>query len=168
KWPLQSTDVMRAADGGTWKDLYEIWTGPPCGDHLCRGEGAWKYGQVVLESEFDYLEIESGAGQELCPGVAAAPGGIQFKNGAGAGDHFGVIPSQFGNDIDCSGYGHRDFHDRDTAMSDRLSGENRVFRRRHPNRRNDPNLLDAFPNLLPSHSNVTVTPWKTNVQRVIR
>src|SRR5579859_3984137 len=62
KWPLQSTDVMRAADAGTWKDLYEIWTSPPCGDHLCRGEGAWKYGQVVLESEFDYLEIESGAG----------------------------------------------------------------------------------------------------------
>jgi hypothetical protein len=56
-----------------------------------------------------------------------------------------------GNYFHGSGNGQRDFHDRNAATVDRFGREHRVVGRRHTDRGNDANLLDASTHIVLIH-----------------
>ena len=154
--PSQCPNISRTAHLGARKNLHEIRPSLPRRHDLRGCKRAREDHHAALDSEFHCLQIESGAGEELSSSIHATARGIYIGHGAASGNHIGIAAHQFVDDFDGARDSHRDFNDRYAAPANGFGRENGVFRRSHPDGRNNSDFLDPRANLVPIHGYVTV------------
>src|SRR5229473_1678659 len=156
--PLQSADVTVAADLRAGKNLDEVRAGLPRSGHFSRRQSSRQNHDVFFEREFDDPEIESGAGQECSSRIQTTPGCFDIEKRARTDDQLRTVPCEIGNHFNRAGHRHGDFHDRNSAVRNRLGGKPGVLLRGQANGRDDADFLDASSHFFLLHRNRVLPP----------
>ena len=138
----QISDVTIATDVPTRNDFDEIGTQLPRSYDSRGGECSGNYDDIFLHGELYRLWIKAITGKKLSACIQASTGGFNVMDAACADNHLGCPLHEVRNYLESFGHGHGDFDDRDPSAGDRLSSKEGIFRRRHANGGNDPELFD--------------------------
>ena len=151
KRSLQGFDITRSSHLSAGENLDQIPSSPSGCSHFGGSQSAWDRQSITGCRELEEILVEPRAGQEHRAGFDDKDERFRnkgrFRRPPEGPGWYAAVPESLQKPRDR----HSHFHDTNPAPEHCLCGKQRILRRAHANGRDDTDLLDARPNLLPGH-----------------